>query len=250
LLQAENQMLPQLNAVAMYQWNGLTGTMPNGETLSTGAGKFTNWTLGVNFSVPLGLRQGRAQVRQEKLLIERDRANLDQGLHNAIHELSSSVRDLDNAYAQYEAFKETRKAAEINVKVQDAQFRLGRSIYLNYLQALTDWGNAVSSEAAALLSFNVALATLERRTGTILETHGLVFQEERFRAAGPLLLRSHDREYPSALVPVGAPQLYPTSGGPAENFFDLREPVPRSLKSAVQFLTPLTIERPPSSFTR
>ncbi len=250
LLQAQNQMLPQLNAVAMYQWNGLTGTMPNGETVSTAAGKFTNWTLGVNFSVPLGLRQGRAQVRQERLLIERDRANLDQGLHNAIHELSSSVRDLDNAYAQYEAYKETRKAAEINVKVQDAQFRLGRSIYLNYLQALTDWGNAVSSEAAALLSFNVALATLERRTGTILETHGLVFQEERFRAAGPLLLRSHDREYPSALVPVGAPQLYPTSGGPAENFFDLREPVPRSLKSAVQFLTPLAVERPASSFTR
>jgi outer membrane protein TolC len=156
LLQAENQMLPQLNAVAMYQWNGLTGTMPNGETVSTAAGKFINWTLGVNFSVPLGLRQGRAQVRQERLLIERDRANLDQGLHNAIHELSSSVRDLDNAYAQYEAYKETRKAAEINVKVQDAQFRLGRSIYLNYLQALTDWGNAVSSEAAALLSFNVA----------------------------------------------------------------------------------------------
>jgi outer membrane protein TolC len=250
LLQAENQMLPQLNAVAMYQWNGLTGTMPNGETLSAGAGKFINWTLGVNFSVPLGLRQGRAQVRQERLLIERDRANLDQGLHNAIHELSSSVRDLDNAYAQYEAFKETRKAAEINVKVQDAQFRLGRSIYLNYLQALTDWGNAVSSEAAALLSFNVALATLERRTGTILETHGLVFLEERFRAAGPLLLRSHDREYPSALVPVGAPQLYPTSGGPAENFFDLREPVPKSLKSAVQFLTPLAVDPPPSSFTR
>jgi hypothetical protein len=191
-------------------------------------------------------------VRQEKLLIERDRANLDQGLHNAIHELSSSVRDLDNAYAQYKAYKETRKAAEINVKVQDAQFRLGRSIYLNYLQALTDWGNAVSSEAAALLSFNVALATLQRRTGTILEKHGLVFQEERFRAAGPLLLRSHDREYPSALVPVGAPQRprYPSIGEPAENSFDLREPVPRNLKSAVQFLTPLAVDPPPSSFTR
>ena len=37
-------------------WNGLTGTMPNGERLSSGGGKFTDWTLGVNFSVPLGLR--------------------------------------------------------------------------------------------------------------------------------------------------------------------------------------------------
>ena len=35
LLQARNQALPQLNAVAQYQWNGLSGTMPNGATLST-----------------------------------------------------------------------------------------------------------------------------------------------------------------------------------------------------------------------
>jgi outer membrane protein TolC len=243
LLQAENQLLPQLNAVANYQWNGLTGVMPNGDTLSSPAGKYASWTLGVNFSVPLGLRQGRAQVRQEKLLIERDRANLDQGLHNAIHELSTTVRDLDNAYAQYLAYKETRAAAEINVKVQREQFQTGRAIFLSVLQALTDWGNAVSSEATALLGYNVALATLERRTGTILETHGLVFHEERFRAAGPL--PKHDRPYPAALIPVGNPQLYPGKAEPAENFFDLREPSPRNLKSAVQFLQPLAIDRTP-----
>ena len=221
LLQAENQMLPQLNGVAMYQWNGLSGTMPNGESIATGAGKYNNWTLGVNFSVPLGLRQGRAQVRQEKLLILRDRANLEQGLHNAIHELSISVRDLDSAFEQYLAYKETRTAAEINVKVQNEKFRTGQSIYLNVLQALNDWGNAVTSEANALLGYNVALANLERRTGTILSTHGLVFQEERVRALGPLL---HQRQYPSALVPVGSPTQYPDSGAPAENSFDLVSP--------------------------
>jgi outer membrane protein TolC len=239
LLQAENQMLPKLDAVASYRWNGLSGTMPNGDQLTSGTGKFTDWTLGINFSVPLGLRQGRAQLRQEKLLIERDRANLEQGLHNAIHELTSTVRDLDNAYEQYQAYKEARAAAEINVKVQNETFRAGKSIYLNVLQALTDWGNAVTSEAGALLSYNVALATLERRTGTILETHGLVFHEERFRAAGPLLLPKHDRLYPSAIVPVGFPNLYPAKNEPAENSFDLRNPAPRNLKGTVQFLTPI-----------
>jgi hypothetical protein len=53
-------------------------------------------------------------------------------------------------------------------------------------------------------------------------------------------------------VPVGAPQRdrYPGKGEPAENFFDLREPAQRNLKSAVQFLTPLAADPPPSSFTR
>jgi outer membrane protein TolC len=245
LLQAENLMLPTLNGVASYQWNGLSGTMPNGAGLATPASKFDNWSLGINFSVPLGLRQGRAQVRQEKLLILRDRANLEQGLHNAIHELSTSMRDLDSFYEQYKAYKETRKWAEINVKVQNEKFLKGQSIYLNVLQALNDWGNAVTSEAAALLSYNVALATLERRTGTILQTHGLVFNEERFRAAGPLLLPRLDRSYPQANPPAGNPQLYPGRSEPAEDSFDLRNPAPREQKSGAQFLKPAVADGGP-----
>jgi outer membrane protein TolC len=234
LVQASNQALPRLDTVALYRWNGLSGEMPNGADLSTRPGQFTDWSVGINFSVPLGLRQGRAQVRQQELLIARDRANLDQGLHAAIHELASVVRDLDSAYAQYLAFRETRTAADINLRVQNERFRAGQTIYLNVLQALNDWGNAVSSEAQQLLIYNTALAALERRTGTILETHGLVFAEERFRAAGPLLCK--DRLYPAAQPPNGSPQLYPGSGKPAEDSFDLQNPATRDNKPAEEQL--------------
>ncbi len=225
LIQAQHQSLPSLNAVASYRWNGLTGTMPNGDTLTSSLGSHNDWSVGVNFSVPLGLRSGRAQERQVRLLIERDRAYLHQGLHAAIHELTLTVRNLDNAYAQYDAFKEVRAASEVNVKVQSEKFKAGQSIYLNVLQALNDWGNAITSEAQTLLEYNIALATLERQTGTILETHGLVFAEERLRFAGPLL---HSRSYPAATIPVGQPARYSTTGEPSENVFNLRDPVPRT----------------------
>ena len=228
LLQAENQALPRVDVTALYRWNGLSGTMPNGEHLSTEPGQFTDWSVGVNFSVPLGLRSERAKVRQQKLVIERDRANLEQGVHAAVHMLASTARDLDSAYEQYLAFKETRAAAEINVRVQNEQFRAGRTIYLNVLQALNDWGNAITSEAQQLLAYNITLADMERQTGTILETHGLVFAEERFRAAAPLLgLAGCKAEYPAALPPVGAPERYPPTGEPSENTFDLRNPATR-----------------------
>jgi outer membrane protein TolC len=223
--QAENLALPRLDTVALYRWNGLSGEMPNEEHISTRPGQFTDWSVGVNFSVPLGLRQGRAEARQQKLLIARDRANVEQQVHLAVHQLASTQRDLDSAYEQYLAFKETRVAADINLRVQNERFRAGQTIYLNVLQALNDWGNAVSSEAQQLLIYNVALAALEQQTGTILETHGLVFAEERFRAAGPLLCR--DRLYPSAERPVGCPQRYPGTSEPAENSFDLRNPAQR-----------------------
>jgi outer membrane protein TolC len=235
LLQAENQALPQLNAVASYQFNGLSGTMPNGDKLSTAPGQFDNWSVGINFSVPLGLRAERARVRQQSLLVLRDRSNVEQSIHAAVHQLAATVRDLDSSFEQYQAFKLTRAAASTNLTVQIAAFRAGgvggggRPVnYLNVLQALNDWGSAVSSEAQQLLAYNVALATLERQTGTILETHGLVFNEERFRAAGPI--PCHDRLYPEALPPSGSPNLYPATDEPSENAFDLRKPDTRGLR--------------------
>ena len=146
LVQAESIGLPQLNAMALYRFYGLSGELPNGPDISTRSGQYTDWSVGLNFSVPLGLRTGRAQVRQQNLMLVRDRANIEQQLHLVIHQLAATVRDLDSAYEQYLAFKETRIAADINLKVQNEKFRTGQTIYLNVLQALNDWGTAVSSE--------------------------------------------------------------------------------------------------------
>jgi outer membrane protein TolC len=230
LLQAENQALPRVDTVALYRWNGLTGEVPTGEHISTHVGEFTDWSMSINFSVPLGRRQGRAGVRQAKLVIARDQANVEEQVHVAVHQIAETIRELDSAYEQYLAFKETRAAADINLRVQNERFRIGQTIYLNVLQALNDWGTAVSSEAQQLLIYNVALAALERQTGTILETHGLVFVEERFRAAGPLGIFGHGQYYPAAEVPAGGRQLYPGTAHPSENTFDLRNPAERELK--------------------
>ncbi|MBY0227929.1 MAG: TolC family protein, partial [Gemmataceae bacterium] len=222
LLQAENRALPRLDAQALYRWNGLEGEAPNGQRVSGGPGQFTDWTLAVNFSVPLGLREGRARVRQASLVIARDRANLDQGLHNAAHAVAVTVRDLDSAYQQYLALRLTRQAASENLEVQIANRRIGRAIYLDTLRALQAWGDAVNAESAALLSYNTQLANLERQTGTILETHGLVFAEERFQAAGPLG-KHFPREYPGSVSAVGDPKRYPPDEV-KENALGLKRP--------------------------
>jgi outer membrane protein TolC len=224
LVQSENLALPRLDVVSAYRWNGLSGEKANGDRISSNVGQFTDWSVGVNFSVPLGLRSGRAQVRQQALLIARDRANLEQGLHATVHSLAITVRELDSAFEQYLVYKEVRQAALQNLRVQIAQYQQRGEIYLNVLQALNDWGNAVLFEAQSLISYNIALATLEQQTGTILETHGLVFHEERFQAAGPLGVCGHERDYPSALPATARPTRYPPTDEPGENAFDLKKP--------------------------
>lgn len=222
LVQSRNNALPQLDAVGLYRWNGLEGELPGGTNLPGPPGQFQDWTLGVNFSVPLGLRQSRAGLRRTELLIARDRANLQQGLHAAVHSLATSVRSLDQAYEQYKAFKDARVAARINLDQQLADYRAGRVIFLNVLQAITAWGDAVSAEAGSLTAYNTQLAELEQQSGTILETHGVVFVEERYGSIGPLGRIFPDACYPESLRPSDNESRYPISDEAAEQSFNLR----------------------------
>ncbi|MBX3421353.1 MAG: TolC family protein [Pirellulaceae bacterium] len=222
LLLRNNEALPRLDALALYRWNGLEGTMPNGDTIA-GSG-FDDWTLGVNFSVPIGLRSSRALLRQQELLIQRDQANLRQGLHQASHNLAINVRNLDLFYAQYRRYQEVRQAAQANL---DQQLEIGNALeqFIVLLQAIVDWGNAVSNEALALVQFNSELAALERETGTILQSHGITFIEERFGSIGPLGRLALPVAYPRSVTPVGPVDRYPSGDQPSEQQFDLRNPL-------------------------
>lgn len=231
LIQSENQARPRLDAVALYRWNGLEGILPDGSQFMTEGGQFTDWTLGINFSVPIGLRQARAGVRQQELILARDRANLEQGIHNMIYTLSFNYRNADLLYSQYELFRKTRQAALTNLQGQGGRYRADLVIFLNVLQAITDWGNSVSSEAQALTQYNTQLATLERQTGTILETHGIRFYEERFGFAGPL---RRDVLYPATMRPTENWERYEAGDRPSEEAFDLDVPKIRNLNEQLQ----------------
>ncbi len=223
LIQADNAARPTLNAVAIQGWNGLSGRMLNGGSLSSDLHDNPNWTLGVNFEVPLGLRNARATARSRELLIARDRANIEQGLHATEHTLATTVRNLDQSYEQYEAFRQTREAAFTNLQVQTAREKVGLVIFLNVLQAITDWGNSVSSEASALTQYNSGLASLERETGTILDTHGIVFTEERFATIGPAGRHFELECYPKSLEPSASFDRYNDSGKASEEAFNLED---------------------------
>jgi outer membrane protein TolC len=229
LLVARNQALPRVDATALYRWNGLEGQTPTGAHISSDPGQFTDWSLGVNFSVPLGLRQGRAGLRQAELILARDRANLGQGLHAALHDLAGNMRNLAQFYEQYRAYQETRTAARINLEEQLGLYRTQmvrgqQPIFLNVLQAITDWGNAVSSEAQSLAQYNVELGNLERQTGTILESHGVRFFEERFGSIGPLGRLAPPQCYPKAIVPSPNADRYPAAAEPAEAALERQKP--------------------------
>ena len=239
LLQSQNANRPNLDAVASYRWNGLVGRTAAGGTRSSEGGQFTDWTLGLTFSVPLTLRAERAQVRSVELLLARDRANLMQGIHNAKHTLAANLRAIDQAYAQYEAFRVAREAARQNLEALFASYRNEREqvLFVTVLQAISDFGNAVSQEASALLQYNTALANLEQETGTILETHGIFLQEDLRCSAGPRCLaewvgRESGKAYSHRHRPSGNAARYAAGDEASEEAFELSDPPTRSRRRA------------------
>ena len=115
LLINKNQAHPNVDALMLYRWNGLDGRTPTGDTLTTQGGQFTDWTLGVTFSVPLSLRQERAALRRQELIIAQDEAFLRQGLHNMTHNIAASLRNLAQFEEQYQKLHEILAASELNV---------------------------------------------------------------------------------------------------------------------------------------
>jgi outer membrane protein TolC len=224
LAQAENQARPQVDVQTFYRWNGLEGVSPSGAVLGTEGGRFSDISLALNVALPLGLRRDRAAFRQQQLTLAKDWANLEQGLHSALHQVANSQRFLSQYFEQYRSLKIAREAAQVNLDQQLAENRSGRAIFLNVLQAITDWGNAVSAEAQSVTQYNTELANLERLTGTILETHSIRFFEERFGSISAKGRRGPMAEYPESMRPTVERGRYGSSSEPSERVFDLRDP--------------------------
>lgn len=228
LVIARNQAMPRVDAVAAYRLDGLDGRTPGGRWIASDAGQFTGWRAGVDVSLPMGLRDSRAEMRRRELALMRNRANLQEALHAASHDLAENYRNMAQFYEQYKAFHDTREAARINLDAQNARWANGLTIYLNVLQAIASWGDAVSSEAQSLLQYNTELANLAQQTGTILEGHGIRFTEDHYRSIGPRGRLGPQPCYPMDRRPGPNEDQYPGGARPAEDSFHLDAiPTPR-----------------------
>ncbi len=93
----------------------------------------------MNFSVPIGLRQARAGLRQWELILRATTRTWSKVSIARITNFATVYRDLSRSYEQFLALKRTRESAlpACNVK---AAAQTGSVIYIVALQALTDWG--------------------------------------------------------------------------------------------------------------
>ena len=202
LLLARNQLLPQLNLNALYQFNGLGHQLDQSEAVSSGAGltvldpirslkghnagvnvpaqtqrDFNQWQVGLTFSAPIGFRAPLANVRSAQYQLLRQRAFLQQIVHQTTHSLARFFLEVDSNYKQFRTAQRLRAAALQRLEAQRAFYEEGRITIDRLLDAVSQYANAIAQEAQFVTSYNTSIAALEEAKGTLLAYDNIAVSE-------------------------------------------------------------------------
>lgn len=178
-LVADNAVKPRLDVSGFYRTNGL-GDDVGSSYGSISNNNFDSWQLGVFFEIPLGRREGFANLRAADYRIARERAMLQQTVHQASFEVADAYRRIDWVTQQREvvdqrlvALNEWRDSARAQFKTPPPGVSPAFALEF-YLQNLRDGLDTAIHSNALLAEFNSALARLEEVKGTLLERRYVV----------------------------------------------------------------------------
>jgi len=194
---AENVTNPQLNFVSGYQVNGFGNTLLSQNTSDpfTGAGynsaygtlaraDQTGWNMGLQFSVPIGLRAARAQLHNIELQLVKARAALSAQELDISHEVAESVQKIDVAYMTARTYLDRKIASERRVQATQAEYEAGVRDATLDLVLRAQASNAAAEIAfyTSLVNYNKAITELHMRRGTLLENDGINLTEGEWNA--------------------------------------------------------------------
>jgi len=187
---AKNLTMPRLDFVSSYQINGFGdnlfdtgGGSPTGQYSSAyrdlAKGDQTGWSLGLQYSVPVGRRYAFTQLQSMELRLAKAQALLVEQENEISHQLAAIFRDLDRNYVTMENAYNRLLVARERQKLTEAQYRNDPTrspieTVVRSRQALT------AAELAFLTSqqqYNNSFADLYLRTGETLLVNNIHLRE-------------------------------------------------------------------------
>ena len=138
---------------------------------------FNQWQVGLTFSMPIGFRAPLANVRQAQYQLLRQRAFLQQIVHQTTHSLARFFLEVDANYKQFRTAERLRIAAQQRLEAQRAFYEEGRITIDRLLDAVSQYANAIATEAQYKTSYNTSIAALEEAKGTLLAYDNIAVAE-------------------------------------------------------------------------
>ncbi len=204
---ARNFLLPRLDLVGKYNWNGFGRdlfhqhnlaaatrgvTNPTQNLLSryTNAqfnnaydnlfsGNFQGWSVGAELSMPIGFRRGHAGVANAEFRLARDVALLREQEREVVHDLSNAIADVKRAYAVVETNYNRRLAAKQQLVAVEAAYEADQAgaELDEVLDAQRRLADAESNYYRSLVEYASAIKNVHFEKGSLLDYNGIYLEE-------------------------------------------------------------------------
>ena len=187
LMAARKLVAPKLDFVAGYALNAFGDKLYNGNTSdvrhtaegfnsalgSLARSKETSWDLGFEYSIPLWLRQEKAQVAQLELRIIKARAALAAQEDEIAHELNAVLMTIKRSHSMSKITHRRLQAARKRVIAAESEYTAKLKGSDQFLRALTSQTQAQVAYARSITEYNKALRDLLYRMGHLLSADGI-----------------------------------------------------------------------------
>lgn len=174
---AKNQTLPQLDLTFNYVVQGLA-TNPDNSIDKLTTNRFRSYTVGVNFSYPIGNRGPRAAYRRARLQERQALVAVQQAMDNVVLEVNNEIRRLLFRYRQLPPQLRAVHAAVRNLAALQARTQ---AITPSFLETELANIQQLSSNRQALLQvlvdYNIGIVQLEKAKGTLLDYNNVAIDE-------------------------------------------------------------------------
>ena len=117
--------------------------------------------------------------------IERQEAFLKQLIHQTTHSLARFFLEIDANYKQFKTSSRLRAATALRLESQRAYYDEGRITIDRFLDSISQYATAVSTEAQYKTTYNISIVALEEAKGTLLDYEKIEVAEGSKALASP-----------------------------------------------------------------
>ena len=192
LMAARNQLLPQFDAIALYRFLGFGDQLtrfgsrsgadfPAVNSYATDnltQNDFGEWQLGFQYQMTIGYRAEMASVRNAQLEVRRAEKRLEDEELAVTTQVTMAVRRMSDNYRIAQSQYNTVKSYRDQVSATETGYELAGSVPLDVvLDAQSRLAQAEIDYFRALTEYNLAIAEVHHRKGSLLEFNGVMLAE-------------------------------------------------------------------------
>ncbi len=199
---ARSLVRPSLDAVGSYGINGFGDQLisqggSNGYGSMTGGDDLATWSMGLEMSMPVGLRQARSQARNYELQLARANAILVAQEETIALEIANAMQDVAAAWKAAESNFNRFSAASERLPLLKAKLEIGTTTLDLVLRAEASVAEAERAYYQQLIAYNKAINNLHLATGTILQVNNVYLAEGGWDSEARLdaTVRAHARTH-------------------------------------------------------